>query len=620
MCTSPSIINHYQQRKRNNQKNINKNRLTTLSRNCLCTSAIKKYLGKPWDDSSVIAALIPLLKEIDPREGHGEDQGPKRWDDIQPWEVKDWPRTEDILGGKFIGTADYCSGAAPVFPIRFLASAATFGMQLKDVPLVGELATYPSGFKLNLCEKPPQQAANWMKGKIVLADRGGCTFHAKAVVAAEIGVSGLIIVSHKAENPETMSDYPSDKPLIIPLAMISKRDGANLRRLLNFNRSLIAHIGKSKSPLELLHSGVASAATSFGMVLWRATRVVPPFVPTFKFGSASLDASYLNVDFENFSFGESIPQPPIIHTHTGHRCNNKAISRETISMNKATADEILLSAGGKIKAYTCNFKDMCLFYSECDLVVGPKYYSVLIVEDDGSGRLQLQPREATAVLIAPIFSIEGIGNSLSCLNGISNQKGWLLSHLYTHTDVNSNKHNAAWLQVSWQDETFAKNSIRTHSECGKNSDLGSVVRIYKQPVAWMGSVLHLRWFSLREDVGGSQEQNFLLVMDMLQKQYSSEKGFLGREVIEIPLSPPANHRYIDVSQWKSNRDARESEISVESSPSWEIVLGIISDLKVEITAPLHTATHSEAHMPQQPMTEECVQTWDCSVPASDEKG
>jgi mannosidase alpha-like ER degradation enhancer 1 len=71
-----------------------------------------------------------------------------------------------------------------------------------------------------------------IKGKIVIAYRGGCTFAEKAELIEKAGAEAIVFVNHLETAPFTMSDdkwHPS--PVSIPLVIISKEDGDHVRKL-----------------------------------------------------------------------------------------------------------------------------------------------------------------------------------------------------------------------------------------------------------------------------------------------------------------------------------------------------------------------------------------------------
>lgn len=69
-----------------------------------------------------------------------------------------------------------------------------------------------------------------VKGAVVLADRGGCPFHAKQAVAAELGALALVVADNVDEDfmPGTLGE---DTDVKIPVVSVSKTDGARLRTL-----------------------------------------------------------------------------------------------------------------------------------------------------------------------------------------------------------------------------------------------------------------------------------------------------------------------------------------------------------------------------------------------------
>jgi hypothetical protein len=75
-----------------------------------------------------------------------------------------------------------------------------------------------------------------MEGKIVLADRGKCTFAAKALVAEEAGAAALFVANNEGGDAFFMmlgaGEGNFSSALTIPTAMIRQKDGERLRALL----------------------------------------------------------------------------------------------------------------------------------------------------------------------------------------------------------------------------------------------------------------------------------------------------------------------------------------------------------------------------------------------------
>ncbi len=95
-----------------------------------------------------------------------------------------------------------------------------------------------------------------VKGKIVLVDRGTCTFVSKAERASIGGAIGLILVDNRFGEAN-----PIPIPLPVPAGMISDLDGKNLRAYLDQNGGQA--VVKVSSGIEEIQTGRSGIITSF---------------------------------------------------------------------------------------------------------------------------------------------------------------------------------------------------------------------------------------------------------------------------------------------------------------------------------------------------------------------
>lgn len=104
---------------------------------------------------------------------------------------------------------------------------AAYGISTFDV--TGELVLGDDGSGDNpndLCEVPAGDVA----GKIVLVDRGNCTFESKALRIQQAGGIGMIVANHVDTNPPTMGDDSSlTEPITIAQLSIFQAEGATLK-------------------------------------------------------------------------------------------------------------------------------------------------------------------------------------------------------------------------------------------------------------------------------------------------------------------------------------------------------------------------------------------------------
>ncbi|MDF2694460.1 MAG: Chitinase, partial [Labilithrix sp.] len=80
------------------------------------------------------------------------------------------------------------------------------------------------GTTSDACEPLPNVA-----GRIVLVDRGNCTYKRKVSSAQNAGAVGVIVASNAADLPSTLGDDPATPNVSIPVVAISQADGAALK-------------------------------------------------------------------------------------------------------------------------------------------------------------------------------------------------------------------------------------------------------------------------------------------------------------------------------------------------------------------------------------------------------
>jgi hypothetical protein len=116
-------------------------------------------------------------------------------------------------------------------PLQLSAGGAEFGAQAfstsGDLALAEDGSTASGGSSTDACQPLPSPAT----GKIVLIDRGLCSFVAKARNAAAAGAVGVIIANNAA-TPAVMSMAGTDDGLVIPAVGVSQADGVVLKGLL----------------------------------------------------------------------------------------------------------------------------------------------------------------------------------------------------------------------------------------------------------------------------------------------------------------------------------------------------------------------------------------------------
>lgn len=106
---------------------------------------------------------------------------------------------------------------------NYSAALATFGPQSLLNPVVGEMVLYNDGSNQPTlaCSSP----VNNVFGRIVLIDRGTCTFANKVRNAQLAGAVGAIIINNQNNGVISMGGSGNDDDIFIPSIMISKDNG-----------------------------------------------------------------------------------------------------------------------------------------------------------------------------------------------------------------------------------------------------------------------------------------------------------------------------------------------------------------------------------------------------------
>lgn len=131
------------------------------------------------------------------------------------------PRMQMFIWNASSGNAfiEAPTNIAGKYPMR----GASFGKRLTTTPLTGEVAVgFDGSGDPNLGCRTLLQPAN-LKGKIVLIDRGTCTFEAKALNAQVAGAVACVICNFENSLPGGLADDPSISGVNIPV--IGMRSG-----------------------------------------------------------------------------------------------------------------------------------------------------------------------------------------------------------------------------------------------------------------------------------------------------------------------------------------------------------------------------------------------------------
>ncbi len=122
------------------------------------------------------------------------------------------------------------SASVAVQPLNqtYSTGVADFGPQNFNVSgtvILGQDGTAPT---TDAC----QALTGNVTGKIVLVDRGMCTFKAKALNAQNAGAIGVILANNQAGGPPAMPANPGGPAVTIPILSISQADGVTLKAAL----------------------------------------------------------------------------------------------------------------------------------------------------------------------------------------------------------------------------------------------------------------------------------------------------------------------------------------------------------------------------------------------------
>ena len=147
------------------------------------------------------------------------------------------------------------SAPAPGAPGTFVIGTATFGAALGTSMQLGNVRDTASLACTAL-------AANSLKGKVAVVDRGTCTFVTKAKVVQDAGAVGMILVNNSPTPMGAMGG--DDATVVIPAASVSQADGAALRAMIAAaaqygSRSTPGMVYTSTIPMERPKTGADAA-------------------------------------------------------------------------------------------------------------------------------------------------------------------------------------------------------------------------------------------------------------------------------------------------------------------------------------------------------------------------
>lgn len=144
------------------------------------------------------------------------------------------PRMQMFIWTPSAGNAfvDLPAGIAGKYPIR----AASFGRRLSTTPVTADIAVGLDGTtSANLgCQTLLNPAS--LRGKIVLIDRGSCTFERKALNAQNAGAIACVVCNFENNLPAGLADDPAISGVTIPVVGMRSGDCDLMRQALDRER------------------------------------------------------------------------------------------------------------------------------------------------------------------------------------------------------------------------------------------------------------------------------------------------------------------------------------------------------------------------------------------------
>eukprot|EP01059_Diplonema_ambulator_P000627 TRINITY_DN10517_c0_g1_i7.p1 TRINITY_DN10517_c0_g1~~TRINITY_DN10517_c0_g1_i7.p1 ORF type:complete len:1287 (+),score=215.01 TRINITY_DN10517_c0_g1_i7:41-3901(+) len=565
----------------------------------LCTSAARMVLkGKGLDEGDIKAALIGLVLSVDGQEGGGGKV---------PVGIE-WPRTDGLNEGRWVDTRGkkFECGNEVVGGMRIVANTATFGVKVGDGVVI-EKGIVVLPHNADGCEEyVHQEDANRAAGKILLVERGRCTFHEKAAHAQKLNIAGLIVLNNKNGPPEMMSDYlnPSAPPINIPLVMVSKKDAP---LLLKHARSSQASVAIKKSPhhvgpIDLYHNSILTADSPYGMVLWRATRPVPTFLQ-----GGSYFASVISDYYMKTASGVRDDEFAEFTRHNG-------VLKEFSSAFDMSAEQAreLLRNDRTLKSFSClkspppGVVGSCRFSKEkeVEIVRDDNWVSYVVSEEDEDEGELVLPREGAAIWL-------GMGRGVredEVVKGAEKTIGWTHSHGYGKGVGKVS--GGGLVMIGWETLIQATEYMNTQNILPAHftwHTLATVDRLYHQPIAKPGSVIVIHLLSLRDTTTATQLHE---ACDDLQAAVEHSPGYLARELLQTPSLTTDGHTYnaIDVTQWSTPDQAAASLLLFKQATSLHDLADRITSLEPYV---MTYGKHNRELMPQYPLAGGCELTWKC---------
>eukprot|EP01064_Diplonema_japonicum_P031592 TRINITY_DN5706_c1_g1_i1.p1 TRINITY_DN5706_c1_g1~~TRINITY_DN5706_c1_g1_i1.p1 ORF type:complete len:1357 (+),score=344.31 TRINITY_DN5706_c1_g1_i1:2-4072(+) len=571
------------------------NRIRGVIKQHLCIKAAKEVLtGTGLAAGELVTPLSGLALGVDATEVGSGAEAPEMV------MGSTWPQEQHVLLKKWAGVNDGSFTCPEVMAEhRILANTATFGTKIDpQMHLSSQLVRLVHN--VNGCEEyVHQQDKQRATGKVLLIERGGCTFHEKAQHAQKLGVVAIIILNNKNGAPEMMSDYPSVSPISIPLAMVAKKDGVILTKHAHLGSTATIRKGDlNTGPLELYYSNILGVDSPFGMVLWRSSRPVPTFFSAKQFHSSLLSVAYLNAaaSVRDEEFADFHKHDGVIKSFT------KAHDMTILQARDMLKDDTSLVAFSCLKSPP-EGRGSCRFSTERHVgVVRDENWVTYIKqspEEETEGDLTL-PREGSAVWVTA-GRVQGRAHE-AMASIVKKSQGW--------THVHGYRRNSGFglLMMGWESAIQATEFLNKQQEKHVWAALATVDRLYHQPIGLTGSLVLVHLISLKDTTTITQLYE---AADELQETLEVYDGYLGREILQTPSLMHDNSQYtiIDVSHWRDVRSARMAAVSFTSTTSslYTIAERVTALESFELT----TADHNKELMPQYPLAGGCELTWKC---------
>eukprot|EP00602_Paraphysomonas_sp_CaronLab_P002991 CAMPEP_0185032216 /NCGR_PEP_ID=MMETSP1103-20130426/20142_1 /TAXON_ID=36769 /ORGANISM="Paraphysomonas bandaiensis, Strain Caron Lab Isolate" /LENGTH=556 /DNA_ID=CAMNT_0027568031 /DNA_START=259 /DNA_END=1929 /DNA_ORIENTATION=+ len=199
------------------------------------------------------------------------------------------------------------AGVPPVWLFLRIGADSTAGMQAYPAKFSGPLSSEYKRFTFAIPEDGctnPQQGQGAGKGlysgAFVLIRRGVCSFLSKAVIAAQSGAAGVVIINSE-DSAFSVDDPMSPVPLSIPVVMVSRSTGQKIRDAME--QSLSSSLRLRLSPVDGCCSVVEAVSISHIEEVNSLEGVPPVDTKT----QSDADVTEENIKFVDSTFFHKVP-------------------------------------------------------------------------------------------------------------------------------------------------------------------------------------------------------------------------------------------------------------------------------------------------------------------------